>query len=969
MKVTHTSTMKTISSPWTWLKDVLRLILAALGWTALMLTTLLTAYLTGWILFTALLVGRGPAEEIIPLFLGFVVITVGLAWLMGKFLVPARTVRRVSLVIVLLVLIAEAIWTQVYPEQGLYWARQLGWGESGLRDYELFPERLVSNVAPAFHFEQDLSPELFQTVEYSFEGEQKQADFEEFLQSTQTTSFIVIKDDVILYEGYFNGYDRDSIVTSFSVAKSFTSALVGIAIDEGYIGNEDDLMITYLPELKGRGLDNVAIRDLLMMSSGVRFVSDDEVTSPLAELTQFTDSGLSYSYPDLRDRGLRVEADGKAPGTEFNYNNYNPILLGMILERTTGRPVSEYLQEKIWEPLGMEYPASWSLDSEESGFELMGSGVNARAIDFAKFGRLFLNDGNWNGTQIISPEWVLESTSPAPNDQRSWRSDADWKESNGYYKYMWWGKFNPDGSYDYAAVGHLGQRIYVDPQEKMIIVRFGLDYGGVDAWEEVFQNIIADVSEQTTSLPPVEGWQVSAPEEQGFDSAKAAEGLLAIKENGTLIHSLMVIRNDSVILDAYFYPYDGSTYHDLASVTKSVMTTLIGIAADQGKLSLDDPMLSFFPDRQISNRDERKEKITVRHLASMSSGLECDPMIDEITMNEMRASEDWVQFALDRRVVREPGTDFAYCGLNMHLLSAILQQVTGMSALEYAQQNLFGPLGITNVYWPADPQGVTHGWGDLCLQPHDMAKLGSLFLHQGEWEGRQIVSPQWVQSALQSHVQGTGKIEDYGYGWWIGQPENEPEFLATGNGGQKIKVYPRLNLIVVTTGGGFEYSEIEAYFLAAMVDMEKPLPPNPAGVASLKDALTAITQGPQPEPVPPLPATAWTISGQTYVFEPNRFGILSIRLDFDESAEAVLQLEVANEPGPRVIGVGMDGVYRSSHSGRPIIARGTWSDEQTFNIDYNEGPGIASYVFHLHFEADTLILDIPGLGHFEANRK
>lgn len=969
MKVTHTSTMKTTLTPWVWCKNVMRLTLAALGWTALIFTTLLTAYLTGWILFTAARVHKGPAEEIIPLFVGFLVITAALAWLMGRFLAPRGAVQRTVLALVLIVLIGEVIWTQVYPTQALFWARQLGWGESSQKDYELFPERAIGNAAPAFHFKQGLSPELFQTVEYRFEDGPRKMDFEEFLESTQTTSFIVIKDDTILYEGYFNGYSRDSVLTSFSVAKSFTSALVGIAIDEGYIGSVDDRMITYLPELKGRGLDDVTIRDLLMMSAGIRYVSDDEGSSPLGELTQFTDSGLSYNYPDLRQRGLLVKADGKAPGTEFNYNNYDPILLGMILERTTGRPVSEYLQEKIWKPLGMEYPASWSLDSEESGFELMGSGVNARAIDFAKFGRLFLNNGNWNGSQIVSSDWVFSSTSPAPNDHRSWRSDVYWKETDGYYKYMWWGKFRPDGGYDYTALGHLGQRIYVSPQENMIVVRFGLDEGGV-IWEDVFQTIIADVNEQTTSLPTLEGWQVSTPEEQGFDSARAAEGLLAIKENGTSIHSLMVVRNDKVILDAYFYPYDGSIYHDLASVTKSVMTTLIGIAADQGKLSLDDSMLSFFPDREIANRDERKEKITVGHLASMSSGLECD-RIDEITMLEMRDSQDWVQFALDRRIVREPGTDFAYCGLNMHLLSAILQEATGMSALEFAQQNLFGPLGITNVYWPADPQGVTHGWGDLSLRPPDMAKLGSLFLHQGEWNGKQIVSRDWVESALQARMQGTGKIEDYGYGWWIGQPSNEPEFLATGNGGQKIKVYPNLDLIVVTTGGGFEYSEIQPYFLAAMSDMEKPLPANPAGVVSLDAALNAIAEGPQPEPIPPLPATASAISGHAFIFEPNRIGLQSIRLDFDEpqGAEAIFQLELANEPGPRVVGVGLDGVYRSSHSGRPIIARGHWSDAQTFVIDYNEGPGFAAYTFRLQFEGDKLVFEVPGLGRFEASRE
>jgi CubicO group peptidase (beta-lactamase class C family) len=228
----------------------------------------------------------------------------------------------------------------------------------------------------------------------------------------------------------------------------------------------------------------------------------------------------------------------------------------------------------------------------------------------------------------------------------------------------------------------------------------------------------------------------------------------------------MIVRGDAMLLDAYFYPYDGSTYHDLASVTKSMITTLIGIAVDQGKLDLDQPMLSFFPERTIANLSELKDKITVRHLASMTAGLACNPHDDEVTLEEMRASEDWVQFALDRRVAGEPGTNFQYCGLQMHLLSAILQEATGMTALEFAHANLFGPLGITDVYWPADPQGYTHGWGDLCLHPHDMARLGSLFLHEGKWRDRQIISKDWISAATSTKIAtGPDREDDYGYGW------------------------------------------------------------------------------------------------------------------------------------------------------------------------------------------------------------
>jgi CubicO group peptidase (beta-lactamase class C family) len=366
-------------------------------------------------------------------------------------------------------------------------------------DYQKFPARAVNNASPAFQFKHSLRPELFQTmtIEYRQDGQVKQANLEELLRSSQTTSFIVIQDDAILYEGYFNGYQRDSIITSFSMAKSITSALIGIAIDEGRIGSVDDPIVGYLPELRGKGLDGVTIRHLLLMSSGIKYISDDEITG-LAELSPFSDDGLSYSYPNLRSQALAVMPDGTQPGSEFNYNNYNPTLLGIILERTTHRPVAQYLQEKIWQPLGMEYPASWSLDSNESGFEATLCCVNGRAIDFAKFGYLFLHNGNWKGTQVISEQWVKESTSPDPNPNGiiAWRTNtwfSDWPQSGGYYKYQWWGKVKPDGSYDFMAIGHHGQRIYVSPQKRAVVVRFGISEGGVDAWEEVLANVIAQM--------------------------------------------------------------------------------------------------------------------------------------------------------------------------------------------------------------------------------------------------------------------------------------------------------------------------------------------------------------------------------------------------------------------------------------------------------------------------------------------
>ena len=198
------------------------------------------------------------------------------------------------------------------------------------------------------------------------------------------------------------------------------------------------------------------------------------------------------------------------------------------------------------------------------------------------------------------------------------------------------------------------------------------------------------------------GLPSSMPEGQGFDSGKLAEVLRAVKESGQPVHSLLVVLRGNVVLDANFYPYDGSL-HDVASVTKSVTTSLIGIADGEGLLDLDAAMLSFFPGRTVANRDDRKERITVRQLTQNLSGLACVGYPDEVTLEQMAASDDFVQFTLDLPMSHEPGTHFDYCSPGMHLLSAILQQAAGRTALDFAREKLFAPLGIADVAWDDDP--------------------------------------------------------------------------------------------------------------------------------------------------------------------------------------------------------------------------------------------------------------------------
>jgi len=262
------------------------------------------------------------------------------------------------------------------------------------------------------------------------------------------------------------------------------SALIGAAIDDGLIGSVDDPVIRYLPELEGRGLDGLTIRNLLRMDSGIAYREDENLPFFLAP---FSDDALSYYAPDLRKIALGVREGGSAIGSAFHYNNFHPLLEGLILERVTGKPVAAYLEERIWKPLGTAYPASWNLDSRSSGFEKMESGFNATAMDYARFGLLFLHGGLVNGTRILSETWVTESTAPDPEDRRLWETYSDFPSYGGYYGYHWWGLKNADGSHDYSAIGNFWQLVYVAPRKNTVIVRMGKTEGKDVYWPLVLQ--------------------------------------------------------------------------------------------------------------------------------------------------------------------------------------------------------------------------------------------------------------------------------------------------------------------------------------------------------------------------------------------------------------------------------------------------------------------------------------------------
>jgi CubicO group peptidase (beta-lactamase class C family) len=384
--------------------------------------------------------------------------------------------------LVILLLVAVFAFSIMYTPEYVF--RALRWGNSDVYDYLKFPERQIEKAAVEFHFKEQLN---HAEIEKAFESQALVENLDSFVQDTNTQALLVVEDDTLLYEQYGPGFQRDSIVTSFSAAKSFASSLVGLAIDQGYIDDVNDPITKYIPELaeRDRGFDQITIRDLLKMSSGIKYQEFPFLNG---------DDALTYYHPDLRQLAITNTKIIDQPGEYFLYNNYHPLLLGIILERATGQPVAEYFEENIWQRIGAEYPASWSLD--ENGFEKMESGINARAIDFAKFGRLFLHSGQWDGEQVISGEWIAESIKDQGHSTAYYETSFGPEILNaadgGYYQYMWYGLEREGGADDFYAAGKYGQIIYVSPQTNLVIVRNGETYGpgmGLFDWIEIFYSL------------------------------------------------------------------------------------------------------------------------------------------------------------------------------------------------------------------------------------------------------------------------------------------------------------------------------------------------------------------------------------------------------------------------------------------------------------------------------------------------
>lgn len=288
-------------------------------------------------------------------------------------------------------------------------------------------------------------------------------DLESALEATRTNALVVLKDGEIVYETYRNGSTPGTRFLTFSVAKSYTSTLIGFALNDGLIDSLDDPVTKYLPEMEGSGYDGVTVRDVLRMRSGVAWEERYEFGSE-TQLTEVHDNalvGYAYRWCDYAANDSRP--GDNAPDAVFNYSTLDTSVLGCIVERATGRTGAEYMSEKLWQPMGAEFDAYWIMDGpDDVGREFYGAGLAASARDHARFGQMFLQGGKANGQQVVPADWVTEATVADEGYEPAAEGE------NFGYQYQWWTDANSDV---YSAIGLHHQFIRVDPTNNIVIVK------------------------------------------------------------------------------------------------------------------------------------------------------------------------------------------------------------------------------------------------------------------------------------------------------------------------------------------------------------------------------------------------------------------------------------------------------------------------------------------------------------------
>ena len=410
------------------------------------------------------------------------------------------------------------------------------------------------------------------------------------------------------------------------------------------------------------------------------------------------------------------------------------------------------------------------------------------------------------------------------------------------------------------------------------------------------------------------------PEQVGIDSRYLVQMLEKIQTDSIRIHSIVILRHDSLVLESYVFPYNRETTQNVKSVCKSVISALTGIAKDQGYLdNVDVPVYQIAPQYFEHPSDFRKLHITLKHLLTMTTGLDVDENGGKL--EAIFSADDYVQAAFDAPIIADPGAKWTYSTCLSHAVSAILSQITHQDLLKFAKSTLFCPLGMKHVEWDTDPNGYYMGGAELWMRPIDMVKFGYLYLKDGEWEGQQLISREWISESTTNQIGSLKTGNDkYGYYWrvcgggWL---------MAIGWGGQMILFNRDFDMVVVFTAAEMDkqYQLFDQYILPAV--HSAPLSPNPAMNETLQQWIDRL-QLPEEGAEQPVPQWFSTYVTNLYTMDPNIYDYEQIQFLQDDSGMKVC-LKEQGKTNEYVIGLCESGRITEQDDGHTVPRhKSTW---------------------------------------------
>jgi len=453
----------------------------------------------------------------------------------------------------------------------------------------------------------------------------------------------------------------------------------------------------------------------------------------------------------------------------------------------------------------------------------------------------------------------------------------------------------------------------------------------------------------------------STPEAEGIDSSAILALVHALKAARLEMHSLMILRHGKVIAEGWWHPFAPDYPHTLYSLSKSFTSTAIGLAVAEGLLTVDDAVISFFPDDLPPEVSPQLAAMQVRHLLSMSTGQALEP-----TFHMMSEAETWVKGFFEIPVVAQPGTHFLYNTGATYMLAAILAKVTGETLVDYLRPRLFAPLGIDNPQWEMSPQGIHTGGFGLSITTEDIARFGQLYLQKGNWQGKQLISEAWVEEATSKQIENGNPAthsdwgQGYGYQFWRMQPAGG--YRGDGAFGQYCLVLPEQEMVVAITSAVLEMQPtldlIWKHLLPAVHAGSVVAAPSVHAelLATLRSGALPMVQGEATSPI------SADVSGARWSFPENPVGIQSLVLEMVEGGGALLHLQRTR--GDETIPIGI-GEWKSgettTYSAPPLFssactaACGAWVAPDHFIVQIRLIDTPHAFQVSLRFVEDTLV--------------